>query len=219
MTTSAEVESRIDLLIQQGREVEASQYPEHSLWKVRIEPFNVWRVRCLDYLKRLLNPESEYVPGFKEATKYGGNGPYLSMVVTGIGLLEVLKQDVNSGYMQSYRQLVEADLLGGLMGQAEHLLEMGYLVAAAAVAGAGLQQHLEELAKRHGLKVQNRETLDSLADKLLQANVLDGIVRRQLSLFAGVRNAADHGQTDELTKENVDSMVRGAVDFLAKHAT
>lgn len=106
-----------------------------------------------------------------------------------------------------------------LMDQAEYLLGIGWLVPAAAAAGAALQQGLEELASRHTIKLKSREDLNSLGDKLLQAKVIDDISRRQLSLIAGVRNAADHGRVDKLTQDRVERMIRDARDFLAKHST
>ena len=175
-----------------------------------------WQTQSLVCLVNFLGKTNEYTESFRAVT----NSPQdPNGARAGIGILESAREDIENGYLQTYRQLIEADLLGGLMGQAEYLLEKGYLVAAAAIAGAALQQGLEELVKRHGLRLQNREDLNSLGDKLLQAEILDGIGRRQLSLFAGVRNAADHGQVEELNQERVESMVRGSVDFLAKHAT
>ncbi len=179
-----------------------------------------WRSQSLTLLRRLFGGTSDYFSEFQNTTQrahiQADMGPSLG---AGLGILQSVKEDIQNGHLQSYRQLVEADLIGGLMGQAEYLLEKGYLVAAAAVAGAALQQELEEIAKRHDLKLKNREDLNSLSDKLFQAEILDGIERRQLSLMAGVRNSADHGKAEELTKDNVSGLVRDAVNFLNKHAT
>ena len=163
-----------------------------------------------------LGDTNSYTAQFIETTSVRSQ---LASIGNGLAILESLREDIENGYMQSYRQLVEAELLGGLMGQAEYLLEKNYLVPAAAVAGAALQQGLEELTRRHNIKLKNREDLNSLGDKLFQAEILNGIERKQVSLIAGVRNSADHGKTEELTKDNVSGMVRDAVNFLAKHAT
>ena len=209
---------RVKSLIKKGEQVlddgERSKFDSFKI--VKWGPSVGWHSQTQAFLEDLLGADHAYTRTFAEGSKDPSSGRY---VEAGLEILDSFKQDIEHGYLRTYRQLIEADLLGGLMGQSEYLLERSYLLAAAAVAGAALQQGLEELAKRHGLKLSKRENLDSLADKLLQAEVIDGLERRQLSLYAGVRNSADHGKTAELSKENVGTMVSGAVDFLTRHGS
>ena len=217
MDVTEQVLSRIESLIATGQMIATETKLRNGVSYLLDAPsFVGWRAQAMTLLVDLYGEDRQYTRNFEERTNT--NHDFRSLR-NGTSILERLAEDVRNGYMQSYRQLIEADLLGGLMGQAEYLLEKSYLVAAAAVAGAALQQGLEELAKRHDLKLNTRENLDSLADKLLQAEVIDGLARRQLSLYAGVRNAADHGKTADLNKENVGNMVGGAVDFLARHGS
>ena len=218
MYTREHMRGRLDDLIRKGHE--ALHTKEYVLEGFRqlLDPHLAvgWQTQSYVCLVNFLGKTNEYTVSFQAVTSspQDPNGAR-----AGVGILEAIKEDIDNGYLQSYRQLIEADLLGGLMGQAEYLLKNGYLVAAAAVAGAALQQALEELVKRHHLKLKNREDLNSLGDKLFQSEILNGIERKQLSLIAGVRNSADHGKTEELTNENVGGMVRDAVNFLAKHVT
>ena len=210
---------QVEALIVKGRQAIATQFATPRVsGGVNIDTAISagWRSQTLTFLTNLFGKDSDYLDEFRVKTERYYRA---ESVEDGVGILRSVREDIQNGHLQSYRQLIEAGLLGGLMGQAEYLLEKSYLVAAAAVAGAALQQGLEELAKRHDLKLNKRENLDSLADKLLQAKAIDGIARRQLSLIASVRNAADHGKVEELNKERVEGMVSGSVDFLAKHAT
>ena len=64
--------------------------------------------------------KAEYTSEFRNRTETYFHAHY---VEDGTAILQSLREDIENGYMQSYRQLVEAELLGGLMGQAEYLLE------------------------------------------------------------------------------------------------
>ena len=218
MEANGQILERVSKLIEKGQQVfAAGSYSDFTKSNIlQWGPSVGWYSQTQTFLEDLLGAGHAYTRTFAEGNRDPSSGTYLEAA---LAILDSVKQDIEDGYMQSYRQLVEADLLGGLMGQAEYLLEKNYLVPAAAVAGAALQQGLEELIKRHDLKLKSREDLNSLGDKLLQAEILNGIERKQLSLMAGVRNSADHGKTEELTKDNVGSFVRDAVNFLDKHAT
>ena len=210
---------RLSVSIERGKQIAQDSYDVAGISGKILhndQDFVGWRTQALNFLTNLLGPEALYTQQFSVQTPTGRSW---HSVQNGVSILGTVLEDIQQDGLQSYRQLIEADLLGGLMGQAEYLLKNGYLVAAAAVAGAALQQGLEELVKRHHLKLKNREDLNSLGDKLFQSEILNGIERKQLSLIAGVRNSADHGKTEELTNDNVGGMVRDAVNFLAKHAT
>jgi hypothetical protein len=64
------------------------------------------------------------------------------------GMLEALRNDYESGYMQSVVELVHADLFTDFLEMAEYLLEQNYKDPAAVVTGSVLEAHLRKLCDK-----------------------------------------------------------------------
>ena len=165
----------------------------------------------------------------------GENSPYASvladqnrqrslyMIVAGsVAILRSVKEDIENGYMQTYRQKIADELWEDLFEQANSLLledNSAATTAAAVVAGAALENGLRELAKLQRVKLGTKEDLSTLTGKLANSETVSRLEQKQLVAMADVRNAAAHGEVERFGQDDVAKLIRDARDFLAKHAT
>ena len=175
-----------------------------------------WRTQTVIFLDDFLGKEHDYTSTFRSMVATLGQENELE---TGIAILEAVKEDIEQGYLHRFRQLVAEELWSDLFEQAQHLHDHYYTYAAASIAGAALENGLRELATTRSIEVTGREDLNALSDKLKNGKVISELERKQMSFLIGVRNAADHGEFDKVTPDDVAKLIRDARDFLAKHAT
>ena len=144
-----------------------------------------WRSRALTFITDLYGENGKYLKEFGDKTeKYA----YAYAASAGIGILEAIKSDMEAGYMQSYRQLVAADLFSDFFEQAEHLHSNGYHQAAASLAGAALENGLKEIARSQDITLGIKEDLSTLSGKLADRGVISRLEQKQLSAMADIRN-------------------------------
>ena len=99
---------------------------------------------------------------------------------------------------------------------AGHLLEAGYIHAAASITGAVVEDALRRIAASHGVAVGPRDDINALGSKLRERGVFNPLVAKQVTLWAEIRNYADHGEWDKVKKADVEEMYRGVTGFLAE---
>lgn len=180
---------------------------------VDAESFRRWRSSSLAFLEDLLGPTHSYLTEFKAATKGGAYGK--TPTREGKGVLLAVLEDLSAGYLTSVSRLIRAEVFTDFLEMAEHLHENGYHHAAVSLSGAVLEDGLREIASAAGVKVNRRDDLASLSSKLLQAGTVDPLRRKELGVWTDLRNAADHGDWDQVTADRTGEMIRGVISFLS----
>ena len=66
-----------------------------------------------------------------------------------IGALKALREDYENNYLQSFNEMIDANLFTDILEQAKYLLSEGYFRASAVVAGVALESHLRKLAEKN----------------------------------------------------------------------
>jgi len=124
------------------------------------------------------------------------------------------KEDFEGGYLSSYKSIVQAEVFDTELEQAQELLNSGYYVAAAIIACVVLETTLRELCDREDIQYSK---LDKMNSDLAKAGVYNKIVQKQITVHAGIRNSAAHGNKNEFTKEDVEQMLPAIEQFLVTH--
>lgn len=134
-----------------------------------------------------------------------------------LGIAEAAHDDIESGLLVDMRSLIAAELLGDFLEQAEALLEAGYHIPAASLAGAVLEDTLRKLCARHQIKVAEKTKIDSLNSDLARNQVYNLLTQKEITAKADIRNNADHGHPSEFTKGDVQAMVKWIRTFAEQH--
>ena len=176
------------------------------------QEFSNWRNQSLSLLTDLLGSDHVYTSNFRTTTERGG---YTGAVRKGIGILQAVLEDIEQGFIATVRQLITAEVFSDLFDQATHLLENGYKVPAASLAGALLENGLRSIADIKGVQVRTRDNLQSLNQKLAEKSVYTRLTQKKVSVWIDIRNAVDHGQFGQVNDQDVDDLIKGAQSLLS----
>jgi HEPN domain-containing protein len=177
----------------------------------------MFRTEALNLTRRVCGEQSDHYKELRriaENLTMTSNGYYFDMC---FAVVEAAKKDYEGGYLFNLKSLITADILGDFIEQAEALLQSGYHVPAASLAGAILEDTLRKLCEKHSIEVPEITKLDKLNADLAKADVYDKLVQKRITALADIRNNADHGHFDKFSKEDVEDMVSYTRRFTADY--
>ncbi|AXI62931.1 DUF4145 domain-containing protein [Pseudomonas kribbensis] len=171
-----------------------------------------WSVKVKALLERVCGKESSYLQRFTEADQN-------QMFDIGIARFERMravflaaKEDFEGGYLNSVRNLVQAEVFGSELEQASELLAAQYVPAAAVIAGVVLETSLRNLCTEHGI---THGSLNRMNDELVKAGAYNSLQHKRITAMAAIRNSAAHGKKGEFEPEDVKGMLDDVERFLA----
>jgi hypothetical protein len=124
------------------------------------------------------------------------------------------KEQYDGGYIFDLRTLIQAEVFEDELEQAEHLLEGGYAVPAAVIAGVALETAMRKLCQQNGISLASKATINPMNDELAKAGIYNASKKKLITAWAGFRNDAAHG-TAPVSKEDARQMIAGVREFLA----
>jgi hypothetical protein len=137
------------------------------------------------------------------------------------GMLQALKNDYESGYLQSVVELVHADIFADFLDMADYLIQNDFKDAAAVIAGSVLEEHLRKLCDKHGIGILRPDgspkNADTLNSELAAAGAYTKLNQKNVTAWQDLRNKAAHGHYSEYTKEEADLMIKGVRIFSAQY--
>ena len=169
-------------------------------------------MRARNLIRRTCGEESDHYRDLLELSK--GLEPYIPRLQ---GVLLAARDDFEQGRLSDLRRLIEAEVLGDLLEQAEALLAAGYYIAAASIAGAILEDTLRKLCDAHRISYPSKTKIDSLNAELAKNGVYNKLAQKQITALADIRNNADHGKPESFMREDVEHMLRWVRAFAADH--
>jgi hypothetical protein len=171
-----------------------------------------WAVKARTLISSACGKESEHYTSFVGAEV----GRSLEKTPTRLrrmgAVFSAAREDFEGGYLNSIRNLVQAELAGNEIDQARELLTSGYFAAAAVVAGVVLETTLRSLSEKRGLPVGSMDRMNADLAKAGEYNVL---VQKRLTSLAAVRNSAAHGKLTEYTNDDVKNLISEVERFVA----
>lgn len=213
--------TRADELIQKGQQVLGTRRSyEHVVGEfMDHEKFADFRTSSLAFLSRTFGEES---PNFKEFDKeMTSNRP--RDVERGIGILRASKEELEGGWLTTTKGLISAEIFSDFLEMADYLLAENYKDAAAVIMGSVLEEHLRQLAQKHGIEVtfersgrQVPKKADLLNAELTKANVYNKLDQKNVTTFLDLRNKAAHGKYEEYGKSQVQHMYQSVLDFMIR---
>lgn len=158
------------------------------------------------------------------------NTPYFSVknvpenVKSIRGVLTVLKEDLENGYLVTAMEIAHAELFSNFAESAAYLLEAGYKDAAAVIIGSVLEEHLRQLAAKNGLDTtfldpkgnQKPKKASQMNDDLCKNGVYLLTQQKQITAWLDLRNNAAHAHYSVYKDTDVDLMIKGVGFFLAQ---
>lgn len=172
------------------------------------------RTESLNLIGRACGRDSDHYQELQRLSE-PGKGP--EEILSLIGVLEAAIRDFEGGYLFDMKALIRAEVLTDFIEQAEVLLDAGYRVGAAAIAGAVLEDTLRKLCDKHAVPYEAKTSLNKLNGALAKAQVYDALTNKRITQVADIRNNADHGHFDKFTDEDVADMIKWTTRFTSNY--
>ncbi|MEZ0611986.1 hypothetical protein ACAW74_25970 [Fibrella sp. WM1] len=144
-------------------------------------------------------------------------------VEAGKAIISSVKEALNNGWLNDLAGIVSAEVFSDFMDMADHLLTEGYKDPAAVMIGSVLEEHLRRVAQNNGVDtyvIKDGKPVPKRADllnaDLAKALVYNALDQKQVTAWLDLRNKAAHGKYVEYTKEQVDLMYQGVLNFIGR---
>lgn len=218
MKNVAMLSKRFGELAAEADDIEASKIEEGSDYgpysRIDSRAFLTWKVNARNLISLACTAESEHYREFlKQEIPQSLRWQYDEFRDV-LAVFNAARADFEGGYLNSVRNLVQADVFGSELDQATELLAAGYDTAAAVIAGVVLETALRQLCDDRSIAVGK---LDKMNADLAKAGVYNSLVQKRITALAGIRNAAAHGHPGAFKRDDVVDMIRQVENFLADH--
>ncbi len=125
------------------------------------------------------------------------------------------RKTFGEGRFFEFRHVIEAEVLGSFIGQAESLLAAGHHLPAASLAGAVLERALRKLCEARGFVQPPKTTIESLNAELAKAGAYSTRSQERITALAALRDDADQGKAEAFQRGDVEAMARWVRAFAA----
>jgi hypothetical protein len=137
------------------------------------------------------------------------------------GMLQALRDDYQSGYLQSVVELIHADIFADFLDMADYLIQQGYKDPAAVISGSVLEAHLRKLCDKQSIPIVRPDGVpkkaDALNSELATAGVYSKLDLKSITAWLDLRNKAAHGKYTDYTQEQATLMIQGVRDFGSRY--
>jgi hypothetical protein len=225
MTVEMQLLVRLDQIIQQSGEVVNSAFwvqVDSFERKQFVEPAKLESLRTatLSFIEMIYGRDHTH---YREVSRYSEGQNFSWKAEAMAAILQVIRQEIAGGWFVSMRRIVAAEVFSDFLEMAEHLLDQGYKDPAAVMIGSVLEEHLRQLAARNEITVtfekdgkQVPKKADTLNAELAKAEVYNKLDQKGVTAWLDLRNNAAHGKYTEYTKEQVQLMLQGVLDFVRR---
>lgn len=204
--------TELDILAKEVAE-SARESPTSTLTFVDDHIYSKWLTKTENLIFNVCGEKSSYFHSFssEKSKNYGTNYRKFQKL---LAIFIAIKEDYESGYLTSYKSIIQAELFDSELEQAKALLGAGYFIAAAVIAGTVLETTLRELCEKNSLPLGKANKMN---DDLAKAGVYNTLQQKQILALADIRNSAAHGKVDEFTRNDVSNMINSIEAFLITH--
>ena len=138
--------------------------------------------------------------------------------------MRAIRGEIAGGWLSTVKGLVTAEVFTDYMEMAEYLLEANYKDPAAVIAGSTLEAHLRQLCIKNGIPVAQPKNgkdvplkADVLNSELAKAEAYNKADQKQVTAWLDLRNKAAHGEYTAYTREQIELVVSGVINFIARN--
>ncbi|EJB1758246.1 TPA: DUF4145 domain-containing protein [Vibrio parahaemolyticus] len=173
-----------------------------------------WKVKVKNLLVTACGESSQHFIAFVKSEEYQSMESNYDVKKRLGAIFDAAKEDFEGGYLSSLKQLVQAEVFESELDQAQELLDSGYKLASAVIAGVVLETALRDLCSSN--KIAHGK-LDTMNSQLTKAGIYSKLQQKQITAIADIRNSAAHGKPELFSEQDVKNMIRDIEAFLINH--
>ncbi len=212
---------KFEKLISQGEQIisEIGWDDERGLLRDDPNPieFSSWKTEALNLIVKTNGQDSQHYTEFINIQNASSNDlPFINFPKY-LGVIKGLYNDLNEGLLVDIKYKIRAELIDDYLEQAKILLNDGFFIAAASLAGAVLEDTLRKLCDKHQLTYPKKTKIDSLNVELAKIGAYEKVTQKLITAYADIRNNADHGKFKLVKSSNVDDMINWIYRFVSEN--
>lgn len=177
------------------------------------------RASVLSFIAMTYGNSHSYYSEYDSATK----STFVSSAKRSHAILHSIQNEIDGGWIFTVKKLIAAEIFSDFLEMAEHLLDQGYKDPAAVMIGSVLEENLRQLCTANKIDTELEKDgvfipkkADRLNSELASSEVYTKLDQKSVTAWLGLRNNAAHGKYNEYTKEQVNLMLHGVTEFLAR---
>jgi hypothetical protein len=205
--------NRFDELFEEIHSLESTIAPtDGDYYKMDEASLLVWEVKVKSLLISSCGKESIHYSEFLEAKKthnYESSSDVFKRLQC---VFIAAMDDYKGGFLTSIKNLIQADVFDSELEQANELLNSGYKLASAVIAGVVLETALRDLCDRESIPTGK---LDKMNGDLAKKGIYNKLQQKRITALADIRNSAAHGKPNEFCEDDVKKMIKDIEQFLA----
>ena len=218
--TKTSLEERIVKLIELGNSVYNSlTFDEpNSVGFIQDGSFVGFKALSLSFISNLYGEDHVYYKEFYEAS----NNTYKYNIDESLSVLTAIKFEIQNGWLDNLKKIVTAELFSDFLEMSKYLLEEGYKDAAAVMIGSTLEEQLRQISLTNSIEISTEKDgkeypkkANLLNAELYKANIYNSLTNKSITSWLDLRNKAAHGQYNEYSKEEVNLMFLGVMNFIS----
>lgn len=214
------LKKRIEELVILAKSTLSTRYSsQYGGTYVNAVKFNELRSSSLSFIKNLYGSEHPYYDEFNKRVLYSEP----DYVEHGLGVLIAIQNEIDGGWLVKIKGLVTAEIFSDFLEMSEYFLQEGYKDPAAVMIGSVLEGHLRQLSGNCGIAVELikdgksiPKKADMLNSELVSVGIYSKLDQKSITSWLDLRNKAAHGRYDEYSKEQVDILYQGVLNFISR---
>ncbi|MDO9567713.1 MAG: hypothetical protein Q7J15_13390 [Candidatus Desulfaltia sp.] len=175
-----------------------------------------WASRLLIYLRKSFPSSSwpfEIAKRLFENSRRTG-GIFVQDIGMLIGHLCAIRDAIEAGELKHFEDEVAAGDLQGFLEYSKVFFTEGKKVESAVIVSAVFEDVIRRIADSHELDRSLK--LDTIISALVRKGVITKLESKKLRVYADIRNSALHASWDEFGLSDIDDMIRGTAELVAK---
>lgn len=219
MNLQEKIQSKFEALLREGKSIlddngwdgrELYRFPpSNDYQRFMIETSNLIKIAC--------GEKSEHYLQLQRLSKDNSiktNSYYFPVYY---GLLQAAQRDYSEGMIFNIRNIIRAELFDDFLSQAEYLLSEGFILPAASLAGAVLEDSLRKLCDKYQIEYPEKTKINNLNSSLAKKEIYDKLTSKLIIAYADIRNNADHMWAEKVKNDDVQDMVNWIRRFISQY--
>ena len=157
------------------RSINANSGPPDEYSPVNEAKAISFKLASLSFIEKIYGRDHPYYEGFNSSVEFDT----FMEIQAGLEILKSIRQEIEGGWLISFKDLVTAELFSDFLEMASHLLDQQYKDAAAVIIGSVLEGHLRQLCASNSISVETQnskgKTIFKTADRLNSDLAKNGI--------------------------------------------
>lgn len=184
--------------------------------------FKQFRSQGLTFVFDLYGTSHPYYSEFERGSQREGDTDVMNCK----GILIGIKKDIDNDYfLSTVTGLVSAEIFTDYLDMAQHYLNQKHKDAAAVITGSTLESHLKKLAQKNKVPIDFTDAKGQLQHKmgnelntdLYKAGIYNKIEMGVIESHIKIRNEAAHGNYQLVNPQQVENMLTGVRQFMARY--